>query len=76
MRKNYFVKLLKYTKDVDHTERGIRKLKDARIYPKYKIPQVILPLLIGLMLRIKSIKVSRFMKRFSKCTMLIGFSAL
>ncbi len=57
MRSNYFTKLLKYMKEVYSIERGITKLSDGRVYPKYKTSQVILPVLLGFMLRIKSIRV-------------------
>ena len=54
MRKNYFVNLMKYIKNVYNIKRGINKLSDRRKNPKYKTAQIILPLLIGFMLRIKS----------------------
>ena len=54
MRSNYFGMLMKYMKNVYHIERGINKLSDGRKYPKYKTAQVIAPLLLGFMLRIKS----------------------
>ena len=54
MQKNYFTKLLKYMKNVYHIDHFIQKLSDGRKHPKYKTGQVILPLLIGFMLRIKS----------------------
>ncbi len=37
-----------------YQKRGINKLPDGRKDPKYKTAQVILPLLLGFMLRIKS----------------------
>lgn len=52
MRKNYFVKLINYMKNVYHIESGVRKLKDGRVNPTYKIAQVIMPLLLGFMIRI------------------------
>ena len=61
MRFNYFVKLIKYMKNVYHIDRGINKLKDKRVNPKYKTAQVILPLLLGFMLRIKSMNELKFM---------------
>ena len=54
MRKNYFAKLIKYMKDVYHVERGLNKLSDARVNPTYSTGQVILPVLFGFLLRIKS----------------------
>ena len=54
MRKNYFVKLINYTKNVYHIDNGINKLTDGRVNPTYSTGQVILPLLFGFLLRIKS----------------------
>jgi hypothetical protein len=54
MRKNYFSKLVKYIKNVYHIERGLNKLSDARVNPTYSTGQVILPVLFGFLLRIKS----------------------
>jgi len=33
MRKNYFVKLVRYMKNVYHLERGLNKLSDGRVNP-------------------------------------------
>jgi hypothetical protein len=54
MRSNYFCKLMKYMKNVYNIERHINKLSDGRKSQKYKTAQVIAPLLLGFMLRIKS----------------------
>ena len=54
MRKNYFVKLIKYIKNVYDIESKINRLTDGRINPSYKTGQVILPVLLGFLLRIKS----------------------
>ncbi|MDT3701233.1 MAG: hypothetical protein RO469_17680 [Thermincola sp.] len=54
MRKNYFGKLVKYMKNVYHLERGLNKLSDGRANPTYSTGQVILPVLFGFLLRIKS----------------------
>jgi len=54
MRKNYFAKLVKYMKNVYHIERGLYKLSDRRLNPTYSTGQVILPVLLGFLLRIKS----------------------
>ena len=54
MRKNYFAKLIKYMKDVYHIDRGLNKLSDGRVNPTYSTGQVILPVLFGFLLRIKS----------------------
>lgn len=61
MRKNYFVKLVNYMKNVYHIDQGINKLKDGGVNPKYKTRQVILPLLLGFLLRIKSMNELKFM---------------
>jgi len=54
MRQNYFVKLVKYMKNVYHLDRGLNKLSDGRVNPTYSTGQVILPVLLGFLLRIKS----------------------
>ena len=61
MDKNYFAKLLKYIKNVYHIERSIEKLRDTRVNPKYKTAQIFIPLLLGFMLRIKSMNELKFM---------------
>lgn len=48
------MKLINYMKNVYKIEDGIGKLKDKRINPKYKTPQIIMPLIIGFLLRIES----------------------
>ena len=54
MTRNYFVKLVKYMKNVYHIDRGFNKLTDARVNPTYETSRVILPVLFGFLLRIKS----------------------
>lgn len=54
MRKNYFAKLVRYMKNVYHIESGLYKLSDGRFNPTYSTGQVILPVLFGFLLRIKS----------------------
>ena len=69
MRKNYFAKLVKYMKNVYHIERGLNKLSDGRVNPTYSTGQVILPVLFGFLLRIKSFNELNLMIRnneFSK----------
>ena len=61
MRKNYFAKLVNYMKNVYHIDQGISKLKDGSANPKYKTRQVILPLLLGFLLRIESMNELKFM---------------
>ena len=77
MRKNYFVKLIKYIKNVYNIELEIRKLVDGRVNPSYKTGQVMLPVLFGFLLRIKSmnelncmLKENEFKKLFQKGTKL------
>ncbi|WP_172408197.1 hypothetical protein [Desulfosporosinus sp. FKA] len=47
MRKNYFVKFVRYMKNVYYLERGLNKLSDDRVNPTYCTGQVILPVLLG-----------------------------
>ena len=61
MRKNYFAKLVKYMKNVYRIDNLFNKLKDARFHPKYKTGQALMPLLLGLLLRIKSMNELKFM---------------
>jgi hypothetical protein len=61
MRNNYFAKLVKYMKNVYHIERGLNKLSDGRVNPTYSTGQVILPVLLGFLLRINSFNELNFM---------------
>jgi hypothetical protein len=54
MGQNYFVKLIRYMRNVYHVDRGLNKLSDGRVNPTYSTGQVILPVLFGFLLRIKS----------------------
>ena len=58
MRKNHFAKLVRYMKNVYHVDRGLNKLSDGRVNPGYStgkvIIKVIMPVLFGYLLRIKS----------------------
>ena len=65
MRNNYFAKLIKYMKNVYHIDRSIEKLEDGRKNPKYKTAQVITPLLISFMLRIKSMNELKYLLMFN-----------
>jgi hypothetical protein len=83
MRNNYFRKLVKYMKDVYHLERGLNKLSDGRVNPTYGTGQVILPVLFGFLLRIKSfnelnlmIKNHEFSKLFPRGTKLPQVDAI
>jgi len=69
MRQNYFIKLVRYMKNVYHVDRGLNKLSDGRVNPTYSTGQVILPVLFGFLLRIKSFNELNFMiknNEFSK----------
>ena len=77
MRKNYFIKLIKYIKNVYHIEEKINKLKDGRVNPSYKTGMVMLSVLFGFLLRIQSLnelncmlKENEFKKLFTKGTQL------
>ena len=61
MRKNYFAKLVNYMKNVYHIDRLFNKLEDTRVNPKYKTGLALMPLLLGLLLRIKSMNELKFM---------------
>ena len=61
MRKNHFVKLVSYMKNVYHVVRGLNKLSDGRVNPTFSTGQVILPVLFGFLLRIKSFNELNFM---------------
>jgi len=54
MRRNYFKKLMNYIKNVYCIDRSLCKMKDSRINPTYRSGQVILTVLFGFLLRIKS----------------------
>ncbi|KLU64482.1 transposase DDE domain protein [Desulfosporosinus acididurans] len=61
MRKNYFVKLVNYMKNVYQIDHGLNQLSDGRVNPTYCTGQVILPVLFGFLLRIKSFNELNFM---------------
>jgi hypothetical protein len=54
LRKNYFAKIIKYMKKVYNIDRNLERLTDGRKNPTYKTNQVILPVLSGFLLRIRS----------------------
>lgn len=69
MRKNYFAKLISYMKNVYNIDRLFYSLEDDRVNPKYKTSLAVMPLLLGLLLRVKSINTLKFMikgNEFSK----------
>ena len=64
-------------KNVYHIENGVNKLSDRRINPTYQTSQIIMPVLFGFLLRIKSfnelnlmIKNNEFSKLFPRGTKL------
>jgi len=83
LRNNYFVKLIKYIKNVHYIDKKFDKLKDGRVNPTYKTKQVILPVLFGFLLRIKSLnqlnfmlKENEFQNLFVKGTKLPGIDTI
>jgi len=75
MRNNYFVKLIKYFKNVYNIEEGLRSLTDGRINPTYQISHVVSLVLFGFLLRIRSfnelnnlIKGNEFQKLYKRGT--------
>ena len=54
MRNNYFRKLIKYINDVYNIEQQLKKLTDGRVNPSYQTGRVILPVIVGFLLRVKS----------------------
>jgi len=61
LRINYFTKLINNIKIFYIIEQGLNKLTDGRVNPTYKTSQVIFPLLIGFLLRIKSMNELNYM---------------
>ena len=61
MRKNYFLRLTKYIKNVYHIDRQIQQISDKRVNPTYKTTQIISLVLTGFLLRIKSFNQLNFM---------------
>ncbi len=83
MRKNYFAKLVNYVKNVYHIERGLKKLKDARVDPTYQTELVIAIVFFGFLLRIRSmnelnlmLKNGEFRNLFPKGTKLPGIDTI
>ncbi len=54
MSKNYLEKFIKYVKKVYHIENGLKVLKDRRKNLLYTTGEVILPVLLGFLLRIQN----------------------
>ena len=61
LRENYFVKLIKYIKNVYHIDRQIEQIVDNRLNPTYKTSQIISLVLTGFLLRIKSFNQLNYM---------------
>ena len=61
MRKNYVARLVRYMENVYHIDCGLIKLFDGRVNPTYSTAQVILPVLFGFLLEIKSFNELNFM---------------
>ena len=55
LRKNYFLKLIKYINNVFHINKQIRHFTDKRVNPTYKTSEIILLVLTGFLLRVQSI---------------------
>ena len=53
-RENYLYKLVNYMKSVYNTEYGLNKLEDGRVNPTYTTAQVVTPVILGFLLRVKS----------------------
>ena len=61
MRKNYFAKLMIYMKNVYRIDQQFSALEDGRVNPKFRTGLVIIPLLLGLTIRIESMNELKFM---------------
>jgi len=61
LRENYFVKLMRYVKNVYHIGRQLAQITDYRLNPSYKTSQIISLVLIGFLLRIKSFNQLNYM---------------
>ena len=82
-RENYYYKLVNYMKSFYNTEHGLNKLEDGRVNPIYTTAQVVTPVLLGFLLRVKSfnvldlmIKAKEFDKLFPNGTKLPGIDAI
>ena len=54
LRENYFVKLIKYIKNVYHIDKQIKYITDSRLNPTYKASHIISLVLARFLLRIRS----------------------
>ena len=68
MRENYFVKLMRYMKNVYHIDRQIEQITDNRLNPTYKTSQIISLVLVGFLLRVRSFNQMNFMIKAGEFT--------
>lgn len=61
LRENYFLKLMKYIKNVYHLDEQFKHLTDNRLNPTYKTSQIISLVLTGFLLRMQSFNQLNFM---------------
>ena len=61
LRENYFIKMMRYVKNVYHIDRQIEHITDNRLNPTYKTPQIISLVLVGFLLRIRSFNQLNFL---------------
>ena len=80
---NYFEKLVKYTRNVYKIDRGFNKMKDSRVNPTYETSTVLLVILFGLFLRLRSLnEINNYSRRgdftnlFNKGTLIPGVDTL
>ena len=83
MRNNYFAKLIKYIKNVYRVDKTLSKLRDERVNPTYSTELIIMIVLFGFLLRIRSfnelnlmIKNGEFKNLFPKKTKFPGIDAI
>jgi len=61
LKNNYFVKLVKYIKNVYYIDKQMEHITDKRVNPKYKTPQIISVVLTGFLLRVQSFNRMNYM---------------
>ena len=54
LRDNYFLKLIKYIKNVYHIDKYVKHISDFRLNPTYKTLEIISLALMGFLLRVQS----------------------
>ena len=67
---------MNYMKNVYHIENGTNKLTNGRVSPKYKTPQVIMPLLLGFIIRIEGMNDLKFRLLENESSMLWNFKGI